>query len=87
MRDREESLQQLAQELEHLVRRAYPDAPEMVTSFLLKDQLVYGLGNSKLQVYVKQTHLAGLQEALARALKLESFMASCIEQWTGSKSF
>ena len=58
------------------MRRAYPDAPEMVTSLLVRDQFVDPLGDVQLQVYVKQAHAADLQEALARTLKFESFVAS-----------
>ena len=48
----------------------------MVTSLLVKDQFIDALGDPQLQVYVKQAHAADLQEALARALEFESFVAS-----------
>lgn len=81
-----ETLLQLAHELEHLVRRAFPDAPGMVTSVLVRDQFVDDLGDPQLQVCVKQKvprcgykildRAADLQEGLTRALEFESFGAS-----------
>ena len=65
MRGRGEPLQQLAQELENLVSRTYPDALEMVTILLVRDQFVDALGDLQLQVYVKQVHGTDLQEVLA----------------------
>ncbi|XP_069995361.1 uncharacterized protein [Penaeus vannamei] len=72
-RARGKSLQQLAQELELLVRRAYPGASEDLTAVLLRDQFIDALEDYQLQVYVKQAHTTDLQEALAHALEYESF--------------
>ena len=74
VRARDETLQQLAQDLEHLVRKAYPGAPEGTTSLLLRDQFVDALQDQQLQIYVLQAHVEDMQQALARALEFESFM-------------
>lgn len=71
-----EPLQKLAQELEHLVRRAYPGVPEVLTSVLLRDQFVDALGDHQFQIFVKQAHANDLQKALARELEFESFVMS-----------
>ena len=69
-----ETLQMLAQDLEHLVRKAYPGAPENTTSILLRDQFVDALQDQQLQIYVLQAHVVNMQQALARALEYESFI-------------
>lgn len=74
VRGREETLQQLAQDLEHLVRKAYPRASEETTTLLMRDQFIDALEDAQLQIYVKQAHVANLQAALAMALEFESFV-------------
>ena len=74
VRARGETLQMLAQDLEHLVRKAYPGAPESTTSLLLRDQFVDALQDQQLQIYVLQAHVGDMQQALARALEFESFI-------------
>ncbi|KAG0710289.1 hypothetical protein GWK47_023141 [Chionoecetes opilio] len=75
IRARGETLQQLAQDVEHLARKAYPGATEDLT-VLLRDQFVDALDDQQLKVYVMQAHVGDLQEALARALEFESFVQS-----------
>lgn len=67
-----ETLQQLAQDLEQLVWKAYPGAPEALTVVLLRDQFVDSLDDLHLKVYVKQARVGDLLEALARTLEFES---------------
>lgn len=74
VRGRGETLQQLAQDLEYLVRKAYPRASEETAVLLLRDQFIDALEDAQLQIYVKQAHVADLQEALVRALEFESFV-------------
>ena len=74
VRSKGESLQDLAQDLEHLVRKAYPHASEELTGVLLRDQFIDALLERELQLYVRQAHVNDLQKALARALEFESFM-------------
>ena len=73
-RNRGEPLSQLAQELETLVRRAYPTAPEDMVAVLARDHFVDALQQRQLQIYIKQAHPCDLQEALARALEFEAFL-------------
>lgn len=74
VRGRGETLQQLAQDLEHLMRKAYPRASEETATLLMRDQFIDALEDAQSQIYVKQAHVANLQEALARALEFESFV-------------
>ena len=77
VRARGETLQELAQDLENLVGKAYPGAPEETTSLLLRDQFVEALrDHEQLQIYVLQAHVSDMQQALARALEFESFLRS-----------
>lgn len=56
MRARGEPLSRLAHEMETLVRRAYPSAPEEMVIVLARDHFVDALGDQQLQIYVKQAH-------------------------------
>ena len=69
-------MQELAQDLEGMAYRAYPDASLDVRNILLKDQFVNSLGSKRLQIQVKQARPVTLQKALARALEFESFVQS-----------
>lgn len=71
-----ESLTHLAQDLEVLVRRAYPEAGEDMLQILLRDQFVDAVDNVQVRVYIQQAHVTTLQEALARGLELESILRS-----------
>jgi len=74
MRARGEPFPQLAQEVETLVRRAYPAAAEDMVAVLTRDYFVDALQDRALQLYVKQAHPEDVQVALARALELEAFL-------------
>ncbi|MPC68538.1 hypothetical protein E2C01_062740 [Portunus trituberculatus] len=74
VRGRGETLQQLAQDLEHLMRKTYPRASEETATLLMRDQFIDALEDAQLQIYEKQAHVANLQEALAWALEFESFV-------------
>ena len=78
-----ETLTRLAQDLEVLVRRAYPEASEEMITILLRDQFVDAIDNQQLRIYVQQAHPKDLQEALARGLELESFLRTTRERPTG----
>lgn len=78
MRARGEPLPQLAQEMETLVRRAYPAAQEDMVVVLTRDHFVDALQDRNLQLYVKQAHPMDVQEALARALELEAFLYTSV---------
>ena len=73
-RQKGETLSQLAQDVEALVRRAYPAAGEDMTTVLARDAFVDALQDHQLQIYVKQAHPGDLQVALARAMEFEAFL-------------
>lgn len=74
MRKKGESLQDMAQDLEHLAHRAYPTASTEMKATLLKDQFVDGLHDPHLKLHIKQASTKTLQEALARALEYEAIV-------------
>ncbi|ROT64722.1 putative nitric oxide synthase-like [Penaeus vannamei] len=78
VRAKGESLPQLAQELETLVRHAYPAAAEDMVTVLTRDYFVDALQDRELQLYIKQVHPEGVQVALARALELEAFLCTSV---------
>jgi len=78
VRARGESLPQLAQELETLVRHAYPAAAEDMVTVLTRDYFVDALQDRELQLYIKQAHPEDVQVALARALELEAFLRTSV---------
>ncbi|KAG7168490.1 hypothetical protein Hamer_G002565 [Homarus americanus] len=61
-----------------LERRAYPGASPDLLAMLSRDQFVDALDNTQLKIQVKQSQPATLQEALARALELESYVRSSL---------
>ncbi len=71
-RKRSETLSQLAQDVDALVRRSYPAAPEEMIVVLARDSFTDALDDQQLQIYVKQAHPGDLQVALARALEFEA---------------
>ncbi|XP_063875862.1 uncharacterized protein LOC135108633 [Scylla paramamosain] len=79
-----ETLTRLAQDLEVLVRRAYPEASEEMITILLRDQFVDAIDNQQLRIYVQQAHPKDLQEALAKGLEMESFLRTTRERPSGN---
>ncbi len=73
-RERGETLSQLAQDVEALVRRSYPAPPEEMIVVLARDSFIDAVDDQQLQIYVKQAHPGDLQVALARALEIEAFL-------------
>lgn len=70
----DEPLPLLAQDVETLVRGAYPMAAEDTVDMLAKDCFVDALCDRQLQVHVKQAAPRNVQEALARAAEFEAFL-------------
>lgn len=75
-----ETLPQLAQDVESLVRRAHPSAPEEMVIELAHESFIDALQDQQLQIYIKQAHPGDLQVAPARALEFEAFLGT-----TGNK--
>ena len=77
MRRREEALQELAKDLECLVRLAYPIAPEGITDLLAKEQFSDAILDGDARS-LKQSRPQSLWAALTLAMELESYLlASC----------
>ena len=73
VRRRDESLPELAQDVEQLARLAYPDATVTVLETLSKDQFIDALMDDELRLRVSQARPTSLRAALGTALELESF--------------
>uniref|UniRef100_A0A0L8FXP0 CCHC-type domain-containing protein n=1 Tax=Octopus bimaculoides TaxID=37653 RepID=A0A0L8FXP0_OCTBM len=78
-----EPLQQLAQDLESTVHKAFPTAIPDLLSLLLKEQFIDALDSVDLKVQVKQTRPGTMQKALARALEFESYVKSSTGNFWG----
>ncbi|MPC58325.1 Gag-Pol polyprotein [Portunus trituberculatus] len=76
MRNRGESLQALAQDLDGTAHKAYPGAPPDMLNVLVRDQFVDALESVEFKIQVKQAQPKSLAEALARALEFESYVRS-----------
>ena len=72
-RKKEESLPELAEDIERLTRLAYPDAaPEMI-DVLSKDQFIDAIVVEDIRLRIRQNKPGSLREALEYALELESY--------------
>ncbi len=71
-RRRDESLPELAEDIERLTRLAYPDAPESMVDVLARDQLVDALPDDDTRLRIRQSRPDSLRQALQVALELES---------------
>ena len=67
------SLAELAEDVEHLVRLAYPEAAEAMVEVLAKDQFVDALPDEDMRLRIRQNKPATLRDALGTALELESY--------------
>jgi hypothetical protein len=72
VRQREETLPELAEEVEHLARLAYPDAAAQMVEVLAKDQFIDALPDEEFRLRLRQGKPGTLQQALEQALELES---------------
>ena len=73
IRRREETLPELAEDIERLVRLAYPEAAESMVEVLAKDQFVDSLPEEDMRLRIRQHRPATLRAALETALELESY--------------
>ena len=71
IRKREESLAELAEEVERLARLVYPEATADMLKLLTKDQFIDAVTDGDMRL--RQSHPKGLCEALQMALELEAF--------------
>ena len=72
-RRREETLAELAEDVERLVRLAYPEAAESMVEVLAKDQFVDALPDEDMRLRIRQNKPTTLRDALRLALELESY--------------
>ena len=72
-RCREETLAELAEDVERLVRLAYPEADESMVEVLAKDQFVDALPDEDMRLCIRQNKPATVRDALRLALELESY--------------
>ncbi len=73
VRKREESLPELVEDVERLVRLAYPDAAPTILEVLAKDHFVDALTDDDMKLRIRQSRPGSLQQALETALELESY--------------
>ena len=73
IRRREESLPELSEDVERLVRLAYPDAAESMVEVLAKDQFIDALPEEDMRLRIRQSRPVTLRAALETALELESY--------------
>ena len=73
VRRRDETLPELAEDIERLARLAYPEAPAEVLETLTKDQFTDALNDDETRLRVAQARPTSLSAALGIALEMESF--------------
>ena len=76
VRGKDESLPELVQAIQRLVRQAYSEAPLSVWEVLAKDHFVDALADTDIRCKVLQTRPETVQEALATATEVEAFQIS-----------
>ena len=73
IKQKDESLPEMAEDIERLCRLAYPDAPPTLRDVLARDQFVDALPDEDTRLRIKQERPKSLRKALEAALELESF--------------
>ena len=73
MRRKEETLPELAEDVDRLTRLAYPDATTAMLQMLARDQFIDSLSDEEMRLRVRQNRPSSLKEALQCALELESY--------------
>lgn len=73
IRRREETLAELAEDIEYLTRLAYPDAAPAMQESLAKDQFIDSLLEEDMRLKIRQSQPKSLRDAVELALELEAF--------------
>ena len=73
---RDETLPELAQAIQRLVRQAHPEAPPSVREVIERDHFVDAILDTEIRWKVLQARPRTVQEALAVAIEVEAFQAS-----------
>ena len=76
VKGKEETLPELAQAIQRLIRQAYPDAPLSVREVLEKDCFLDAIPDTDIRWKMLQARPRNLQEALVVATEVEAFQAS-----------
>ena len=77
MKKREETLPELAEDVERLTRLAYLEAAQAMIVVLAKDQFIDALPDEDMHLRIRRSRPLTLRQALETALELESYsMAS-----------
>ena len=76
MRNPGEPLSKLARDIEKLAFQAYPDASQELRDSLACDQFLDALGDADLQIIVRQSRPACLQDAVTGAVDIEAIRKS-----------
>lgn len=72
-RHKEETLPELAEDVDRITRLAYPDASTAMLQVLARDQFIDSLTDEEMRLRVRQNRPSSLKEALQCALELESY--------------
>ena len=80
VRQRDEELPALAENIERLARLACPDAPPTIINTLARDQFVDSIPDNDMRLRLRQERPENLQRAIELALELESFNLANREQ-------
>ena len=72
MRQKEETVPELAEDVKRIARLVYPDAAEPMIETLAKDQFIDAL-HEDTRLKLRQRRPGSLREALETALELESY--------------
>ena len=70
---RDETLPELAEDIERITRLAYPEAAEAMVIVLAKDQFIDALPDEDMRLRIRQSRPPSLRQALETALELESY--------------
>ena len=72
-RNRGESLRELAQDIRRLMTLAYPGEKSSLSEHIARDSFLTALGDSELELKIREREPAGLDEALRIAQRFEVF--------------
>ena len=80
LKQRDESLPELAKDIERLAKLSYPEAPSSLQDALARDQFVDALPDEEIRLKLRQEKPKSLQDTLTLALELESFQLASRQQ-------
>lgn len=72
IRNKDETISELAQSIKKLTRRAYPDAPSSLTKILSLYHFIDAIPDSDMRLRIREAHPKDIDEAEAQAIRLET---------------